>query len=104
MTNDQLSLTLLTMPAKSKRLRTIFILHCILLAYILAELIWWFIALKRQNEKMAGFKMQELNTTDKDYAQRSAKILEEKKRKTAQYIGEGSIFFLLIVAGAVFVA
>ena len=31
------------------------------------------------------------------------KIAAEKKRKTAQYIGEGSIFLLLISAGAVFV-
>lgn len=91
------------MPSKTKKLRSIFILYWFLLAYILAALIWWFIALNRQNEQMTQYKLLELNAANKNYATRSTEIKEEKKRKMAQYIGEGSIFFLLIVTGAVFV-
>ena len=91
------------MPGKTKKLRSIFLLYWFLLAYILAALVWWFIALNRQNQQMTKYKMQELNTADKTYSTASAKINEERKRKTSQYIGEGSIFFLLIITGAVFV-
>ena len=91
------------MHSKTKKLRSIFILYWFLLAYILAALVWWFIALNRQNQQMTKYKMQELNPADKNYAIASVRIGEEEKRKTAQFIGEGSIFFLLIIAGAVFV-
>ena len=37
---------------KIKRLRTIYILYWFLLAYIIAALIWWFIALSNQNQMM----------------------------------------------------
>ncbi len=91
------------MNIKIKKLRSIFILYWFLLAYILAALIWWFIALTRQNEQMTKYKMQELFPADKTYIAASTKIADENKRKTAQYIGEGATFFLLIIAGAVFV-
>jgi K+-sensing histidine kinase KdpD len=74
-----------------------------MLLYIIAALVWWFIALNRQNEQMTAFKIQELNMNDPGYQAQYSKISEEKKRKTAQYAGEGSIFFLLIAAGAIFV-
>ena len=91
------------MPGKTKKLRSIFLLYWFLLAYILAALVWWFIALNRQNQQMTKYKMQELNPAEQTYSTASAKINEERKRKTSQYIGEGSIFFLLIITGAVFV-
>ncbi len=73
------------------------------MAYIIAALVWWFIALSRQNDQMSLFKIQEIKKDEPNYQKKYAKIASEKKRKTAQYIGEGSIFFLLIVAGALFV-
>ena len=88
---------------KSKKIQLIFLIYWFLLAYIIAALVWWFIALSRQNEQMAVFKLQQLKKEDTGYQEKYVKIKAEKKRKTAQYIGEGSIFFLLIVAGAVFV-
>ncbi len=91
------------MPNKSKKLRFIFILYWFLLAYIVAALVWWFIALNEQNRQMTRYKILEQNVTDKDYASRISNITREQKRKTAQYAGEGSIFLLLILAGAVFV-
>ncbi|MEO6254876.1 MAG: ATP-binding protein [Ferruginibacter sp.] len=91
------------MPSKSKKFRSIFILYWFLLAYILAALIWWFIALKRQNHQMAQYEMEQLKRSDTDYQASFDKINSLEKRKTAQYVGEGITFFLLIVAGAVFV-
>lgn len=84
------------MHNKTKRLNYIYILYWVLLAYILAALVWWFIALNRQNHAMAELKLHEQNAVVKE-------ILNAEQRKTYQYAGEGAIFFLLIAAGAVFV-
>ena len=91
------------MPDKSKKLRSIFIIYWFLLAYILAALIWWFIALNRQNKQMAQYEIQQLDQKDNNYLASLNQIQSLEKRKTAQYVGEGVTFFLLIVAGAVFV-
>lgn len=91
------------MPGKIKKLRSIFFIYWILLAYIIAALVWWFIALNRQNDQMTQYKLQELNPATQHSETLSATIKAENKRKKAQYVGEGSIFFLLIAAGAVFV-
>ena len=88
---------------KSRRLRYIFLVYWILLAYILAALVWWFIALNQQNKQMTIFELQQLNKDQPGYTQIVNKIQEDEKSKTAQYIGEGFTFLLLIVAGAVFV-
>jgi two-component system sensor histidine kinase CiaH len=95
--------SLLTNSFKIKRLRTIYILYWFLLAYIIAALIWWFIALKGQNQMMTDYKLSELNPAKQDDQTEINKIKDERRRKTAQYIGEGSTFFLLIVVGAVVV-
>jgi len=73
-----------------------------LLLYIIAALVWWYVALSRQNEQMTTYKIQELQITDIRYREQYKKIMDENKRKTAQYLGEGAIFFLLISAGAIF--
>jgi two-component system, OmpR family, sensor histidine kinase CiaH len=91
------------MPSKQKKLRSIFIIFWFLLAYIIAALIWWFIALNRQNKLMTKYEMEQVQPTDKNYQARFAEIKSLEKRKTAQYMGEGITFFMLIVAGAIFV-
>jgi two-component system, OmpR family, sensor histidine kinase CiaH len=91
------------MPTKSKKLRSIFIIFWFLLAYILAALIWWFIALNRQNKLMTRYEMEQVHTTDNNYQAKFNEIKSLEKRKTAQYLGEGLTFFMLIVAGAIFV-
>lgn len=91
------------MPVKSKKLRSIFILYWFLLAYILAALIWWFIALNHQNQQMSQYEMEQLHQTDIDFQTKFENIKSLEKRKKAQYLGEGITFFLLIMTGAVFV-
>lgn len=52
---------------------------------------------------MADYELSQLKKDDPAYQTYEKNILEAKKRKTAQYIGEGSVFFLLIGAGAFFI-
>jgi len=91
------------MSAKPKKIQLIFVIYWVLLAYIIAALIFWFIALNKQNTQMTIFKLQKLKSEDKNYVEEYLKIGNEKRLKTAQYVGEGSIFLLLILAGAIFV-
>ncbi|OIR08392.1 alkaline phosphatase synthesis sensor protein PhoR [mine drainage metagenome] len=77
--------------------------YWLMLFYILAALFWWFIALNHQNKIMADLRLQDVQKNDPQFAQKQNKIIAEKKRKTAQYIGEGTIFLALILVGAVFV-
>lgn len=88
---------------KKRPLRIIYIFYWFLLAYILAALIFWFIALNMQNKEINSFKLQMIEASDINFEKAVQKLKEEKERKTMQYIGEGSTFLLLIVAGAVFV-
>ena len=88
---------------KPKKIQSALIIYWVLLAYIIAALIWWFIALGRQNESMSRYKLDELQKNDINFAEKEKKILKDKSKKTAQYIGEGGTFLLLILAGATFV-
>ena len=74
-----------------------------LLLYIIAALIWWFIALQQQNKQMTSYKLQELKLDDPQYFFKTEHINLEAQKKTAQYIGEGSTFLILILIGAIFV-
>ncbi len=91
------------MLLKRKKIQRVFIIYWVLLAYIIAALVWWFIALSRQNEQMSLYEMQNLRNDDFLYKEKFARISEAKKLKTAQYYGEGGTFLLLIITGAIFV-
>ncbi len=90
------------MPVR-KKLAFITIVYWFLLFYILAALVWWFIALNRQTNEMVELQMSQINANDIAYAKKVEQVEEYKERKKAQYIGEGSIFLLLIGVGAIFV-
>ncbi|MDE3185345.1 MAG: GHKL domain-containing protein [Bacteroidota bacterium] len=88
---------------KVRPLRIIFIFYWFLLAYILAALIFWFIDLNEQNKELTQLRLNAVNVHDTYYIQKINRIENEEKRKTAQYIGEGVTFLLMIIAGAVYV-
>lgn len=88
---------------KTRKLATITIVYWFLLLYIIVALVFWFIELQQQNEKMTNLLLNELRHDEANYYNKVAGILDEKKRKTAQFIGEGSIFLALIIFGAVYV-
>jgi signal transduction histidine kinase len=88
---------------KKKRLAVITIVYWFLLSYLIAALAWWFIELWQQNKEMYLFKKELLQLNDPSYPLMIQRITEERDRNNAQYIGEGLIFLLLTVAGAIFV-
>jgi K+-sensing histidine kinase KdpD len=91
------------MQNKTKKIQRIYIIYWLMLAYTVAALIFWFMSLNKQNEQMSLFKMKDLKAGQIGYPEKYAKIETEKKRKTAQYIGEGFTFFLVILAAAIFI-
>lgn len=77
--------------------------YWVLLTYMVAALLWWFIALENQNSDITSIRLSQLKKDDPAYFSTTLKIEDAKKRKTAQYIGEGTTFLALILVGAVFV-
>jgi len=88
---------------KKHQLAIVTAAYWFLLLYIVAALLWWFIALNKQNNAMAQYKLAELKRDSPAFLYDVARIENEQHRKTAQYIGEGSTFLLLILLVAVFV-
>jgi len=88
---------------KKQRLAFITLVYWFLLIYIVAALVWWFISLENQNTQMFIYRLVQIDKNDPAYNQKLAQIKDERKRKTTQYIGEGSTFLLVILVGAVFV-
>ena len=86
-----------------RKLAIITIVYWFLLTYIIAALVWWFIALSNQTDIITKTKLSEIQKDDPSYFIKATQIFEESKRKRTQYIGEGIIFFILIIVGAVFV-
>ena len=86
-----------------KKFALVTLVYWVLLLYMVSALLWWFIALNNQNYSMASMRIADINKDDPAYLQKLAIIESSKQRKTTQYIGEGTTFFVLIVIGAVFV-
>lgn len=75
----------------------------ILLVYVVAALVWWFISLERQNHEMTELKLAELQKEHPQYVTQYKDVIEMRKRSSAKYVGEGIAFLALILLGAVFV-
>jgi len=88
---------------RKKRLAVATTVYWVLLAYIIAGLGFWFFELQKKNTQMASYKLQQLKMDDPSYEIKYNEVQAELQRKTAQYIGEGSTFLLLILIGALFV-
>ena len=86
-----------------KRLAIATAVYWVLLAYIITGLGFWYIALQKQSRQMTAYELRELKKDDPAYESRLIAINAEADLKTAQYIGEGSTFLLLILVGAIFV-
>jgi K+-sensing histidine kinase KdpD len=88
---------------KKYRLKIVTTGFWILLLYVIAALAFWFIELNSQNKYVESLKLTSLKKDDPQYEYKFNKIKDEHNRKTAQYIGEGATFLVLILVGAVFV-
>lgn len=94
--------------SSSKRLKRITFIYWMLLLYIVAALIWWFISLERQNTTLAEQRYATINAqqdrlTILQLSEKITAIKEETKRNTAKYVAEGVTFMILILIGAAFV-
>ena len=81
-----------------KRFGLITLTYWLLLVYIIAALIWWFITLEKQNAQMRDLRLNETSIP----IERSA-IISQYKRNTNKYIAEGVTFLILTLIGAAFV-
>jgi two-component system, OmpR family, sensor histidine kinase CiaH len=94
---------------QKEKLRIATFIYWMLLLYIIAALVWWCISLLNQNKMMREYQVHQLqNTIDpqvlpRHYNAELDKIDDVFYRERAKYIGEGSIFLLLILVGASFV-
>lgn len=94
--------------ARRKKLRRTTILYWTLLIYIVAALVWWFITLEAQNNTMkelstAQLKASSNNLSSEAYTTELQKIERDHKKNRTKYIGEGTIFLLVICVGAALV-
>lgn len=91
------------------RLRKTSVKFWLLLLYIIAALIWWFISLVKQSEEMYLYQLNHLySTIDKqknpvEYQAELKKVKENYHSNTIKYGGEGIVFLGLIILGAMFV-
>src|SRR5450631_243064 len=74
----------------------------LLLIYVLAALIWWYIALNKQNSQMSAYRIELLDKEDPSYISNLEKINSDRQRFAKAYKSEGLAFILVILAGAVF--
>jgi two-component system sensor histidine kinase CiaH len=95
--------------SNKKRIRLATIIYWLLLFYIVAALVWWFISLEKQNRQMTDFKTEQLSIAIDSshnpgiYNSSVAKIRQEHKRNLVKFISEGLTFLLLTLIGAAFV-
>ncbi|HJS53816.1 MAG TPA: ATP-binding protein [Chitinophagaceae bacterium] len=91
----------------SKKFRIITIIYWLLLLYIVAALVWWFVSLEEQNKNLTDLRLSELNSQkgsleQKKFEEQYFRIKNESDRDTNKYIAEGITFLILILIGAFF--
>ncbi|WP_447641553.1 MULTISPECIES: sensor histidine kinase [Chitinophagaceae] len=88
---------------KKHQLKILTVSFAFLLLYIIAGFTSWFFALESQNKQMYHFRLIELKQDDPDYFDKIEALKDAKKRKTFQYVGEGTTYLLVILIGAAYV-
>lgn len=98
------------MPDNSrKQIRRATFIYWLMLTYIVAALVWWFISLEKQNYSLADFRLRQLNATVDStispslYNKEFVQIAAAKKRVTIMHLSEGLFFLALIIFAAAFV-
>ncbi len=92
-----------------RKLKRATIIYWMMLTYIVAALVWWFISLERQSDSLADFKYKQLNATVDStsapivYSFELKAIQLERRKKTAMHLSEGLFFLALIVITGVFI-
>jgi signal transduction histidine kinase len=93
-------------PKINQKLTAVKVVYWALLLYMIAALLWWFIALVKQNDTLVAVQLQQITQkpgTTFIPQQTAAQLLKMQSRKRVQYIAEGLTFLALILVGAVYV-
>jgi two-component system sensor histidine kinase CiaH len=95
-------------PGRRRLYRTTTI-YWLLLCYVIAALVWWFISLNEQNKKMRDleiantrYHLDSVQSPD-PFHQQMEKAERTYKLNRSKYLGEGSIFLLLTLVSAAYV-
>ncbi len=91
------------MAQEKRKIRFVFVIFWLLLAYTMAALVWWFYELYIQNINIGAIQLKELVNGDALYELKYKEIINETKKNKIQYISEGLTFLLLIIAGAIYI-
>jgi two-component system sensor histidine kinase CiaH len=91
-----------------KKLKIITIVYWLLLIYIVAALVWWFITLENQNLEMRDLRLKTISLqqdlmTSEMFTENINSIGDQYQRNYTKYIAEGVTFLILILIGASFV-
>lgn len=81
------------------------ILFWLLLVYIIAALVWWFVSLEKQNQKIRMEQIQLLDIqapqmSKQEQLNRAEQISAQSFRNSAKYLSEGITFLIIILIGA----
>lgn len=84
------------------------IAYTLLFFYVIAAILFWGYSLNKQSKiisklEIEKIELQKINNTVINYQQALKNIEEKNKRRTKQYIGEGSTFLLIILLSAAIV-
>lgn len=83
--------------------------YVFVLAYTVLQLLWWGVLLHQQSKEIAHYKQQELVhrihqlNQPAEFMMEAQRLHKEEQMRTFKYLGEGVIFLILILAGAVLV-
>lgn len=88
------------------KLRRTNLLFWSLLVYVIAALVWWFISLEKQNQKIRAEQIQLLELqahqmNDLEKSTRATQIQTQAFRNSAKYLSEGITFLIIILIGAI---
>ena len=92
----------------TKKFRVITFIYGLLLIYIVAALVWWFISLEKQNKAIADLRYSELSAkkdslSPGQFSEQLATIDNDTRKNTTKYIAEGITFLIVTLVGAAFV-
>ncbi len=96
-------------PKSTHKFRKTAIIFSLMLVYIIAALVWWFILIEKQNDEMHAYKLHHLNSGISPqshpglYKSELYKIEDEYRRNKIKYAGEGIVFLGLIILGSFYI-
>jgi signal transduction histidine kinase len=88
---------------KISKLQFVRLFYWLFLAYMVAALLWWYVALDKQNNQIANIKFGTFQSNDPAIKQKINEIQDFQLRKSKQYIGEGLTILFLFLLGAIYV-